>query len=135
MADLTEIQSSQSVKIAGANPSTGVEDNYMEVDTLGNAKVVDGLKNGGVHGNLVLTTGGTAYEAKVGGARLTNRKSLVITAIDNIYWGLDNTVTTSSGTPLMKNQQIVFAIDPNSTFQVWLIASASSKNARIVESL
>lgn len=35
MADLSEIASSQSVKIAGANPSTGAEDNYLEVDTNG----------------------------------------------------------------------------------------------------
>lgn len=39
MADLTEIQSSQSVKIAGAN-SSGAEDNWMEVDVNGNAKVI-----------------------------------------------------------------------------------------------
>lgn len=35
MADLTELQSSQTVKIAGANPSTGVEDNFAEVGTDG----------------------------------------------------------------------------------------------------
>ena len=35
MADLTELQASGSTKIAGANPSTGVEDNYLEVDTNG----------------------------------------------------------------------------------------------------
>lgn len=40
MADLTEVQASQSVKIAGANPSSGAEDNYMEVDSSGNAKVI-----------------------------------------------------------------------------------------------
>jgi|ERR1035437_9190888 hypothetical protein len=39
MSDLTEMQSSQSVKIAGANPATGAEDNYIDVDTAGNAFV------------------------------------------------------------------------------------------------
>lgn len=39
MADLTEVQASQAVKLAGANPSTGQEDNFAEVDTLGNLKV------------------------------------------------------------------------------------------------
>lgn len=40
MADLTDLQAAQSVKIAGANPSSGVEDNYLEVDSNGNAKVI-----------------------------------------------------------------------------------------------
>jgi hypothetical protein len=96
--------------------------------------VQDGLTAGGVQGNLTLATGGVSYEAKVGATRLSNRKSLTITALDDMYWGYSNTVTTSTGTPLFKNQQIVFAIDPDSTFQVWLVAVASGKNARITES-
>jgi hypothetical protein len=39
MADLTDIQASQSVKISGANPSTGIEDNFAEVDSSGNLHV------------------------------------------------------------------------------------------------
>lgn len=39
MADLSEIQSSQSVKIAGANPSTGIEDNYLDIDSTGRPTV------------------------------------------------------------------------------------------------
>jgi hypothetical protein len=39
VADLSELQASQSVKIAGANPSTGVEDNYLDVDTSGRVTV------------------------------------------------------------------------------------------------
>lgn len=35
MADLTEIQAAQAVKIAGANPTTGIEDNFLEVDSNG----------------------------------------------------------------------------------------------------
>lgn len=38
MADLTDSQAAQTVKIVGAN-SSGVEDNYIEVDTNGNALV------------------------------------------------------------------------------------------------
>lgn len=47
MADLSEVQASQSVKIAGANPSTGVEDNFLEVDSLGKitTKLNDGSGN------------------------------------------------------------------------------------------
>jgi hypothetical protein len=47
MADLTEVQSSQAVKIAGANPATGAEDNFMEVDTSGRiaTKISDAAGN------------------------------------------------------------------------------------------
>lgn len=49
MADLTDIQSSQSVKIAGANPATGIEDNYMEVDSAGRTT----HKNDDGSGNII----------------------------------------------------------------------------------
>lgn len=39
MADLTEQQSSQAVKITGAN-SSGVETNYVDADANGNMKVI-----------------------------------------------------------------------------------------------
>lgn len=97
--------------------------------------VQDGLSAGGVHGNLNLVTGGTAYEAKVGVSRLALRKSLAITALDDMYWGYDNTVTTSTGTPFYKNQSLIFSIDPDSgTFQIWLVAAGNNKNARLAES-
>lgn len=104
------------------------------VSSTGDLAVSDGLSDGGVFGALTLTTGGTAYEAKVGASRLTNRKSLTITALDDMYWGYSNTVTTATGTPLYKNQNIIFDIDSDSTFQVWLVAAANSKTARITES-
>ena len=116
-----------------SDPTTPTQQASVSVN--GDLGVADGLSTGGVNGNLLLTTGGTTYEAKVGGSRLANRKSLTITALDDMYWGYSNTVTASTGTPLYKNQQIVFSIDPNSsTFQVWLVATANSKNARITES-
>jgi hypothetical protein len=132
MADLTGKEASQSIKLVGADAS-GVETNYVDVTSSGDLKTVDGLRQGGVQGNLVLTTSGTAYEAKVGISALTNRKSLTVTALDDMFWGYDNSVTTSSGTPLYKNQQIIFSIDPDSTFQIWLVASGNNKNARITE--
>jgi hypothetical protein len=104
------------------------------VSVNGDLGVADGLSDGGVFGNLNLVTGNTAYEAKVGGSRLANRKNLTIIALDNMYWGYSNTVTTANGTPLYKDQTIIFDIDPSSTFQVWLVASTNNKNARITES-
>lgn len=105
------------------------------VSLNGDAGVADGLSGGGVFGALSLVTGGTAYEAKVGVSRLANRKSLVITALDDMFWGYANTVTIANGMPLYKNQQIVFSIDPNdANFQVWVVAAAGGKSARISES-
>lgn len=46
MADLTEAQAAQSVKIAGANPSTGAEDSFMEVDSSGNAQTINNNGSG-----------------------------------------------------------------------------------------
>lgn len=120
--------------IQGRNVGISDGTDIGAVTTNGDQKVVDGLRNGGVYGNLVLTTANTTYEAKVGGARLANRKSLTITALDAMFWGYDSSVTTSTGTPLAINQVVIFSIDPDSTFQIWLVASASSKNARITES-
>jgi hypothetical protein len=116
-----------------SDPATPTQ--QVSVSVNGDLGVADGLSNGGVFGNLLLSTANTAYEAKVGGSRLALRKTLMVTALDDMYWGFSNAVTTSTGTPLFKNQQLTFSIDPNaSTFQVWLVAGANSKNARIVES-
>lgn len=47
MADLTDAQSALTVKLVGANPSTGVEDNFVDVDTSGRltAKLNDASGN------------------------------------------------------------------------------------------
>lgn len=120
---------SQFTKITDGTDTVEISSAY------GEQKIVDGLRNGGVHGNLLLVTAGTAYEAKVGGSRLSDRKLLTIRAIDNgTYWGYDNTVTTTSGTPLDSGQFISWEIDPDSNFQVWLVNSTNNRNVRITES-
>ena len=40
MADLAELNRAEAVKVAGANNTTGIADNYMDVDVNGNAHVV-----------------------------------------------------------------------------------------------
>lgn len=73
----------------------------------------------------------TATEAKVGGTRLTNRKTLVITPTDKtIYWGSSNTVTTITGTPIFKNQTLFIDI---ADVAVWLVSSSGTANVRIIE--
>lgn len=41
MADLTDAQAAQTIKIVGSNPSSGVEDNFAEVDSNGQVKSVN----------------------------------------------------------------------------------------------
>lgn len=121
-----------------ANPvvtRAGDGTDLQNVSSNGEAKVIDGLRNGGVHGALASTTASVAVEAKVGASRLTNRKLLVITVLSTgVFYGLDNTVTVLTGTPVMNNQTLTFTIDPDSSFQVWLISASTNRAYRIIES-
>jgi hypothetical protein len=134
MADLTELQAALPSKIIGSD-LTGNETNAVNATPTGDLTVSDGLSAGGLVGNLNLVTANTAYEAKVSTSRLTNRKILTIVAFDaDMFFGMSNTVTTSTGFPLYKGQSVSFSIDANSpTFQVWLVCSGANKNARIME--
>lgn len=133
--DIASYGSDDSSVNSGKSTLVGATNGTKIGNTGDRLKSADGLRQGGVFGAVTLTTANTAYEAKVGGAKLANRRSLTVTAMDDMYWGYDNTVTTSNGTPLFKNQQIVFSIDSDSTFEIWLVASANSKTARVTESL
>ena len=130
MADLTEIQSSQSVKIIGSD-SAGAETTPVNSTANGELLSADISNNGGVHGALSVST--SAVEAKVGASALTNRKTLTVFNNSNntLYWGYSNTVTTSTGTPLFKSQQIVW--DCGSNTHIYLIAASGSNDVRITE--
>ena len=133
MADLTEIQSALSTKIIGAD-STGLETNPMAVGINGNAKVGDGLKDGGVYGVRNLPTANVAVEAKVGASRLIARKLLIINIESTgVFWGFDSSVTSTSGFPTVNAQVLTFNIDPDSSFQIWLVCSTNNKNTHIAE--
>ena len=134
MADLTDLQAAQATKIVGSDP-TGVETNAISGSANGDLGVADGISSGGLQGNLSLTTANTAYEVKVGAGRLANRKCVTVVPTDfDMYWGYNNTVTTSTGTPLAKGQFIGFALDPtDSAAQLWLVCASANRNARITE--
>jgi hypothetical protein len=133
MADLTDLQAAQTVKVAGSD-STGAESNYVNATAKGDLSTSDGIRDGGVYGALSIPTANTPVEAKVGGARLANRKFLQIYSNNNgLFWGLDSSVTVSSGTPIVNGQVLSFAIDANSTFQVWLVGSGNNKSVQVTE--
>lgn len=99
-----------------------------------NLKVADGLRQGGTQTALNLPTANTPVEAKAGASKLTNRKALIITIQNNgMFWGLTSGVTTANGHPTANGQVLSFAIDPDSTFEVWLVGNANNKNAIVSE--
>lgn len=105
------------------------------VATQGDLKVADGLKSGGVQGQVSVPTVNVPVEAKVGASRLTNRKFLQITANNTgLFYGFDNTVTTTSGTPIANNASVSFSIDSDSTFQVWVVGNGNGKSIQVLES-
>lgn len=60
MADLSELQAAQAVKIAGASISAGVESNFAEVDASGNLKTIDesiGTNNAAIPSKSTLVGG------------------------------------------------------------------------------
>lgn len=130
MADLTDIQAAESVKIIGST-STGVETTPVKSRPNGDLAVSDLLTVGGTQANLVVGT--TAVEVKVGANKLTNRKLVTVLPVDSVlYFGWSIGVTTSTGTPIQKNQLAQFAIDDTAT--LYLISATAAKNARITES-
>lgn len=130
MADLTDKEASQSVKISGAS-STGAESNFAKVTSnqdLGTSDIID---TGGVEGAVSVST--TAVAVRVGVSNLANRKAL--TAHNNgtgtLYWGYTAGVTAATGTPLMRNQFASWDIGP--TVTVYIIAASGSHDVRVTE--
>lgn len=108
---------------------------FASVSASGDVGVSDGLSSGGVHGALTLTTANTALELKVGGSRLTNRKS--VTALPNAlcYWGYSNTVTTSTGTPIQNGQFWPWELDAtDASVQIWIVSATAGAIVRVTES-
>jgi len=130
MADLSEIQASQSIKIAGAS-STGAESNWVDSSATGDLFTRDTLKVGGTQGSL--TVGTSAVEVKVGASQLTNRKHVTLYNNSNttIYWGLDSGVNTSTGTPIQKGEMVPWSA---STATIYVIAGSAGNDARVTES-
>lgn len=128
MADLTDVQAAQTVKVVGAD-SAGVETNTVNASPNGDHYVRDMINTSSVSGAQSVTT--SAAEAKVGASALTNRKFLSITPTGGtIYMGSSAAVTTATGTPIFKNQTVF--LNFSAAVPVYLIAG-STTDTRIVE--
>lgn len=132
MADLSDIQAAEAVKIIGSG-STGTEGTPVSSSANGDLRVSDTLVGSGTEG--AITVGTSAVEARVGGAALSNRKLLTVYNNSNstIYWGYTNAVTTSSGTPIEKSQLASWDISDASGATVYLIAGSAGNNVRVTE--
>jgi hypothetical protein len=118
MADLTEKQSGQTVKVIGADDN-GAESNYMDVSAKREARANDSVNNGAVDGVLAVNT--TPSEGKVGASRRVDRKYVWMQAITvpsgaNAYilWGFSNTTQSFK---LFKDQLLCFPIGEGT--QIW----------------
>ena len=80
----------------------------------------------------VLTIGTSASLGAIGGTNRVNRKYVIFQAHDrDIYYGFDNTVTTSTGVKLFKDQVIMIPVGENT--DIYFIATAAGKELRIQE--
>ena len=95
MADLSEKDSSQAVKVVGSD-SSGAETNYIGVDGNGKLKTNDIISTQGLQ--LTITVGTSAVEVKVGANRLVDRVAVSVdnTSNSTIYWGYDSGTTTTN---------------------------------------
>lgn len=128
MADLTEVQSSQAVKVVGSD-LTGVETYPVGSTSTGEIKSVDAIGTSVINGSISVST--TQVKACVGASNLVNRKVLTITPTDGfIYFGSTG-VSTANGTKIFKNQTMTVAI--TDAVNVYLIASSGTVDVRIIE--
>lgn len=130
MADLTDLQASGTVKVVGAS-SSGLEGTPVKSSLNGDLGVSDIVDNGGLHGSLSVST--TAVAVRVGASNLVNRKVLMFhnNGTGTLYWGYNNTVNSSNGMPLKKDQFCVGDWGPGTT--IYIIASSGTHNLRVNE--
>lgn len=94
---------------------------------------VSDIVNAGTGIESSLTVGTSSVEIKVGGSRLIGRKSVTLhnNSSVTIYWGWTSSVTTSTGTPIYKNQMLQWSV--GDVQPIYVIAGSISNNTRITE--
>lgn len=121
------------MSLVDVNPQIEGASNGTLIGNVNDAlKTADILNSGtGVEGSL--TVGTSATEAKVGANKLTNRKLLTVhnNSSATIYWGFTSSVTTSTGTPIFKDQVVSWSVGDSQT--IYLIAGSAGNNTRVTE--
>lgn len=110
--------------------SNGSSDN-VRISNNNELQISDICNNSGIEGAITATTSATAV--RVGGSNLTNRKILSFfnNGTATLYWGYTNSVTSSTGTPLMRNQHVFGDWGPSTT--IYIIAASGSHDVRVTE--
>lgn len=98
------------------------------------SEYADTLFNGGVQGSISITNIDGAIQVTVsGGANLPDRQLVTITPTNgDIFFGFDNTVTVTTGTPICEGQTL--AISAGDCVDLYIVTgSASAVDVRITE--
>lgn len=110
MGDLTSLESSDTIKIAGSD-STGKETNFVNASPNGDLQTSDIMNTAAVSGVISLTT--SAVPIRVGATNLANRKYIVLEATSAaIVWGFS---AASQPFNIFKNQFIMMPCGENIT--------------------
>lgn len=125
MADLNELQSSETVKIVGSD-SNGGEQNAVGSTGLSELKVTDRINQQGEDVQITVTT--TAQIARVGGSNKTDRNYVFLQAIQNqVKWGFDANCRFDA----FRNQLIV--IPASEDCDIYIKANSGSRNIVVGE--
>ena len=126
MADLTDLQAAETIKIAGANASN-TETYAVNATPNGELTSCDILANGGVDILVSLTT--AAVQLKVGGSPLANRKYVILEGqSNNIKWGFSNTTQSFD---IFRDQILMIPCGPNTT--IWAKVTAGTGTIAVGE--
>jgi len=127
MGDISDVQATEAKRLVGADPVTGDETTPIGSTTDGEIWIRDTHNNGGLDTVIALTT--TAVEGKVGVTRRTNRKYVIIEALDtNIVWGFSNTTQSFD---LFKSQLIMIPIGEDT--EIWFKMRVGTGNVAFAE--
>lgn len=98
---------------------------------LDQSAVADIVNTDGVQGSVSVAS--SAIEAKVGASRLEYRKLLTVhnDGPNIVYWGYTSAVTSSTGTPLYRNQLATWTIGDG--LGIWLVSATGTNTVRVTE--
>jgi len=92
--------------------------------------MIQAIDGPAIHGVMSVTT--TASEVKVGGTVQIERKQITIYPTDGkIWYGYDNTVTSSTGTRVTKHQMLFLEVSDQ--LPVWIVSDSGTVDVRITE--
>jgi len=110
MGDLTNLESSDTIKIAGAS-ATGSETNFVNASANGDLQTTDIMNTAASSTVLSLTT--SAVAVRVAGSNLQDRKYIIMEGLGSgIVWGFSPSSQTFN---LFKNQIIMLPCGQNIT--------------------